>query len=142
MFVNKVKQCFDEPTRHLIIESLVLSILNYCSTIWGTTNTTLITKVRKLQNLAAKVVEGKAQNQDHVTPITKELKWLGVSQLITFDTAVKIYKHVHGQYPEYLLALPTVSSISSSTSRQQGNLYVQSRYGKLTLSSEFFGHPC
>ncbi len=61
MFINRIKQCFDKPTRLLMIESLVLSILYYCNTIWGTTNTTLITKVQKLQNFAAKVVEGKAQ---------------------------------------------------------------------------------
>ncbi len=49
----------------------------------GTTNNTLLAKVQKQQNFAAKVVEGKAQKCDRVTPIIKEQKWLNISQQIT-----------------------------------------------------------
>ncbi len=35
MYTNRVKHYFDEPTRVLIILSLVMSILNYCNTVWG-----------------------------------------------------------------------------------------------------------
>ncbi len=40
MYINRVKHYFDEPTRVFIIQSLVMSILNYCNTVWGTTNNT------------------------------------------------------------------------------------------------------
>ncbi len=44
MYINRVKYYFDEPTRILIIQSLVMNILNYCNTVWGTTNNTLLLK--------------------------------------------------------------------------------------------------
>ncbi len=42
MYINRVKNCFDKSTRILVVQSLVLNLLNYCNTIWGTTNVTLI----------------------------------------------------------------------------------------------------
>ena len=59
-----------------MIQSIVLSIINYYYTIWGTTNATQIDRVQKLQNFAAKMAEGNAQKFDHVTPILRELGWL------------------------------------------------------------------
>ncbi len=44
---------FDKDTRKIIIQSLAL--------IWGTTNTTLINAVQKLQNFAAKIIDHKAK---------------------------------------------------------------------------------
>ena len=78
MYVNRSKYYFKKENRFVIIQSLVLSILNYCNVIWGTTNTTILKDVQKLQNFAAKVVDGKARKYDHATPILKELKWLNV----------------------------------------------------------------
>ncbi len=124
MYVNRVKQCFDKPTRQLVRDSLDLNIMNYCNTIWVTTTNTLLTKVQKLQNFAAKVAEGKGQKYGHVTPIIMELKWLSVSQQIIFNTAANTYKHLHRQYPEHLMTLPSVNTVTSSTTRQQGDLYV------------------
>ncbi len=35
MYINRIKHSFDKPTRILDVQSLVLSVLNYCVTIWG-----------------------------------------------------------------------------------------------------------
>ncbi len=56
VYINRIKHCFDKPTRILAVQSLVISVLNYCVAIWGTTNNTLLTKTQKLQNFAIKVV--------------------------------------------------------------------------------------
>ncbi len=42
----------------------------------GTTNMTLINKLQKLQNFAAKTAMRGAKRFDHVTPILKEQKWI------------------------------------------------------------------
>ncbi len=68
MYINRVKYCFDKSTRILVVQSLVLNLLSYCNTVWGTTNIILIDAVQKLQNFAIKVVDGRAKNYDHVTP--------------------------------------------------------------------------
>ncbi len=69
MYINRIKNCFDKSTRILAVQSLVLSVLNHCITIWANTNTTLLTTAQKLQNFAIKVTDGKAQKFDHVTEV-------------------------------------------------------------------------
>ena len=74
MFINGVSEHFDKTTRKTVVQSLVLSLINYCICIWTCTNKTLIHTVQKLQNFAAKIVNGGARKYDHVTPIIKELE--------------------------------------------------------------------
>ncbi len=59
IYINRIKDYCDKTTRKFIVQSLALNILNYCNTIWGTTNNTLLKKAQKLQNFAAKIIDGK-----------------------------------------------------------------------------------
>lgn len=124
MYVNRIKDYFDKDTRTAIIQSLVLSIINYCNVIWGTTNTNLLNKVQKLQNFAAKIVDGKAKKYDHVTPILKQLQWLNVKDQVTYDTGVTMFKYLTNLYPEHLQTFPTVGDVTGSTTRQHHHLYI------------------
>ncbi len=38
---------FEKRTRTIVVQSLVLSIVNYCIRIWGTTNATLLNNIQK-----------------------------------------------------------------------------------------------
>ncbi len=93
MFINRNKKYFSKETRITILQTLVLSILNHGITVWGTTNSTLINKIQKVQNFAIKVADGQAKKNDHVTPQFKEMKWLRVKDLITFKIITTIFKH-------------------------------------------------
>ena len=124
LYINRVKHCFDKPTRIVVIQSLVLSLINYCNTIWGTTNTTLINATQKLQNFAIRVADGKARKYDHVTPIFQELKWLNVKNTCLFNTAVTVYKQLNNYYPQNVVNLPTVNDTTGSTTRQRYDLCV------------------
>ena len=79
MYINRIKDNFNKSTRITVINSLVLSIINYGLNIWGTTNLTQLQRVQKLQNFAAKVALGGAK-YDHVTPYLRELEWLYINQ--------------------------------------------------------------
>lgn len=46
MFINRMKDNFDKPTRKIVVESLVLSLLNYGMSIWGATNITQVERVQ------------------------------------------------------------------------------------------------
>jgi len=48
--LNRIGDCFERSTRIMVVQSLVLSIVSYCSRVWGTTNKTQIERVQKLQN--------------------------------------------------------------------------------------------
>ena len=66
------------------MQSLVLNLMNYWISIWGSTNTTLIHTVLKMQNLAKIAVGGVK------TPIFKELKWLAVKEKYHFEKCTSV----------------------------------------------------
>ncbi len=108
----------------MTVQTLVLSIIKYGITIWGTTNSTLINKVQKLQNFAVKVADGKARKYDHVTPLFKDLQWFQIKDLITFNVVTRVFKQKIKDYPDHILSLPTVNYMTDSITRQLNNLYV------------------
>lgn len=115
---------FDKSTRKTVVQALVLSLINYCIRIWGTTNTTLIHNVQKLQNFAARVSVGGMKKCEHVSPAFRELKWLKVKQKHFLDITSAMYKSLNKMFPAWLLSFPTVHSTTSSVTRQKNNLVV------------------
>lgn len=129
IYVNKLRDYFNKNTRITVVQSLVLSVINYGISIWGTTNSTQIERVQKMQNFAAKVALGGAARSDHVTPFLKELGWLKINQKHKLETATIIYNLVNEKLPSWLFSLPTVSDMNSHTvhTRQTEQLYVPRR---------------
>lgn len=124
MYINRISVNFDKRIRKMIVQSLVLSIINYCITIWGGTNKTFLHIVQKLQNFAAKIVIGGMGKYDHVTPIMKELKWLTIENKYVLEKCTTVYKAVNGLYPEWYLKFSTVRENTSTITRQENKLFV------------------
>lgn len=126
LFLNRIKDKFDNTTRKIAIESLALSTINYCLPIYGTANNTLIKRIQKLQNFAAKTCIGGARRRDHATPFITQLKWLKIDKKVIYDIAINIYKIKTKSFPEWFLHLPTMTEVTQSmyTTRQQDNLHV------------------
>ena len=125
MYINRIKDNFDITTRIQVVQSLALSIINYCLKIWGTTNSIHIKKAQKLQNFAAKVALGGARKYDHVTPLIKKLQWLKIKDKCTHDTCVAVYKILMKLYPEWLITLRTIDQVHNVATRQANNLFVE-----------------
>ena len=69
-YLNRVKNMLDQKSRILLINALIFSHLNYCSSIWGKCSEKLKHEVQKCINFAAKVASnGKYLKRDHVTPL-------------------------------------------------------------------------
>ncbi len=58
MYINPIKDLFSSETRTMVEQTLVLRLINYGMAVWGTTNQTMLMKVQKLQNFAARVAAG------------------------------------------------------------------------------------
>ncbi len=69
----------------------MINLVNYCFGICGSTNKTLLIKVQKLLNFAAKVVVGRLRKYDHVSPTLNELKWFTVNDMHVFYKCTTIY---------------------------------------------------
>ena len=124
IYVNRVSGLLNKTARRICIESLVLSIINYCIKIWGTTSEKQKAKTQKLQNFAARVAVGGLRKYDHVSPAFDELKWLRIGNKHKFDIIIHVYNTLYKIYPEWLCKYETVSDVTREHTRQENNLYV------------------
>ena len=56
--INRVKHLFDQSTLTTIINALVMSKINYCSSIWSNTSEENIKNIQLIKNYAARVILG------------------------------------------------------------------------------------
>ena len=112
LYINRVNDRFDSVCRVLVVQSLVLSVLNYCLRVWGSTNKTQMDRVKKIQNFAAKVAVGGARKYDHVTPMYDKLKWLRMDVKYIYEVCLLIFKIHKKLIPDWLFTLPTVGQVS------------------------------
>ncbi len=54
MHIYRISLNFEKRTRTIVVQSLVLSIINYCIRIWGTTNATFLSNVQNYKTLQPK----------------------------------------------------------------------------------------
>ena len=126
LYLNRVNDSFDSDCRVMVVQSLVLSILNYCLKVWGSTNKTQMDRVQKLQNFAGKVAIGGAKKYDHVTPILEKLQWLRMDKKYFYDICILMFKIKNQLLPDWLFNMPTVGDVRSEliVTRQNDNLFI------------------
>ncbi len=124
MYISRVSDNLDKQTTIIITKTFVLSLIEYCIRIWGTTNDTLISTVQKMQNFAVRVAVGGVKIFDHISPFFRELKWLTIKQKHRFDVGTTVYKALRGFYPDWLLSFKSNQVTTNSITRQMHSLYV------------------
>lgn len=124
-FINRISDQLDKATRINVVQSLVMTVINYGSKIWGITTKQQIERVQRLQNFAAKVAVGGARKFDHVSPIIEELEWLKIDKKILYDICIMVYNVVKHHLPCWLFTLPTVQEVNNARpTRQSQDLFV------------------
>ena len=79
-------------TRALMFNTMVLLHLDYCCTIWGTTENSKLCMRIILQ----------CHPRTHIADVLSNLKWLSIKQRIMFLTAVLVFKIMHSETPNYM----------------------------------------
>jgi len=96
--------------------ALVLSRLNYGSTLLAGMSKQLLDRLQSIQNAAARLVFA-ARRNNHITPLLHSPHWLRVAERIKFRLAVLAYRCLHGSVPEYLTSL--LQCVSDAHTRQR-----------------------
>ncbi len=123
MYISGIGDSLDKQTRINIVQTLVLSLIEYCVRIWGTASDTVISNVQKVQNFA-RVAAGGVKKYDHISPLIKELKWLKTKKKHVFQVGVNIFKALRGFYPDWLSSLSNRQAVTSRITRQRHSLHV------------------
>ena len=93
------------PILKLLVESLVLSHLNYALAVWGPALAhDLLARLIWLHNCAVQVIE----KFDHVSSLRRQLCWLPVSFLIQYHCDVMMFRYYHSKHNNYILLTPPI----------------------------------
>ncbi|CAB3981754.1 Hypothetical predicted protein [Paramuricea clavata] len=122
--INRVKDSFDKETLKLIISSLVISKLFYCSSTWSNTSSTNISKLQAVQNFACRIITN-TRKFDHITPALRQISWLPVKEQLILRDSIMKYKCMNSLVPQYLSEkFSKRSSIHSRLTRNQDTLQI------------------
>ena len=96
-------------TRHVIpkaalktiVEALVISILRYCMSLYGSCGVTQKHRVQKMINFCARVVTGK-RRYDHISDAVRQLRWPTATDMIDYHTVCAIERILVSGQPHYL----------------------------------------
>ena len=81
--------------------SIVELHLNYCCSVWDSSDITRIESLQKLQNRAARIVTGSSYDAPS-EPLRKDLGWLFLKEMIVKETSTMMYKSLSDLAPKYL----------------------------------------
>ena len=125
IYLNRVKDSFEAQTRVIVVQSLALSLINYCFVVWGATSKSNLNKIQKLQNFAARVAIGTVRKYEHISPFLEELGWLKIKDKYKYDVCCLMFKIVRNYLPTWLYGFETINSATGVTTRQADNLVVR-----------------
>ena len=100
--INEIRPYLTTEQTRCVIHAYVTSRLDQNNSLLsGVPETTLLCKLQKVQNAAAKLILG-GRKWDHATPFLQELHWLPLSHSPIFKTVLLVYKTLQGDGPSYL----------------------------------------
>ena len=99
--IGSVRQFFTTEATKILVSSLVLSRLDYCSSLLAGIPKKIVNKVQRVMNCAARLV-CKAHKREHVSPLPVDLHWLLVERRIEYKIATICYNVITGTAPPYL----------------------------------------
>jgi hypothetical protein len=102
--ICKIRFLLNKDQLEVIVNSLVVSCLDYCNGLFYGITEQLLRQLQLIQNAAAKAVLGKYKH-DHLGDDLKKLHWLDVRKRILFKISLLAYKSINGIAPLYMQEL-------------------------------------
>ena len=102
--IGKARRVLTEDAKKTVMQSLVMSRLDYCNALLIGIQQDLIAKLQRLQNSAARIVS-RTRKYEHITPVLIKLHWLPIKFRIQFKVLLLVYKVLNGLAPKYIKEL-------------------------------------
>ena len=99
--IARIRPLLDKETTKILVQTIVLSKMDYCNSLLLGTADYKINKLQKLQNMGCRIIFG-LHKYDHLSDCMKDLHWLKIKQCIQYKTAVLTYKCINKTAPKYL----------------------------------------
>ena len=87
--IGLIRQYLTSYATKSLVNGLVTSRLDYCNALLYGVPQTLMAKLQRVQNCAARIVTRRSRF-DHISPVLKDLHWLPVHRRVQFKTLLYI----------------------------------------------------
>ena len=88
-------------TLKVVVQALVISIVRYCMSVYGSCGVTQMARVQKIINFCARVVSGR-RRRDHISSTIEELGWLRASEMAEYHTICAVQRAITSGIPQYI----------------------------------------
>ena len=116
-----------------LVSSLVISIIRYCLSIYGSCTKRNLTRLQRVINFGARVISGR-RRRDHISDVIRDLKWLSASQLHTYHALCLMRRLLANSEPHSLAQkLVRRHNIRQTQTRQDDHLdlpVIKTEYGR------------
>lgn len=133
--LSGLRPYLDKKALEKIVHCFISTRLDYCNSLYVGLPDTLLYKLQKIQNTAARILKG-ARKRDHITPILKELHWLPVRFRVQFKCLALVFKCIHGLAPVYLCDLITFHRPSRSLRSESNKYNLLVPFSRSSMASE------
>ena len=129
--IRKIRFLLSRDHLKTIVNSLVVSCLDYCNALYYGIGQKLQLQLQQIQNAASKLVMGKFK-YNHMDDDLKNLHWLTVKKRVIFKIALLVHKSLNGLAPPYLQDLFRYASHGNTVRLDVP--YTSSKYGSRAFS--------
>ena len=106
-----------------IVEALVVSVIRYCISVYGSCNQTQMARIQRLMNFGARVVSGRRKHE-HISDVIRDLGWLSAHNLYRYHSLMLLKRIMLTGYPDTLYGLTvTRGELHSRQTRQVQQLH-------------------
>ena len=121
--LGRIRQYITKDACKRAVHALVIGRLDYCNSLLMNAPASLMDKLQRVQNRAARLVLLPRGRPGIVraTPLLKQLSWLPVKLRVIFKVCVIAFKCVHGSAPAYLKDLLQKQTRDSRLRQPQHN---------------------
>ena len=114
-FLRYAKPFLPKASLKTFYTGIVEPHFRYCCSVWGCAGSSNINQLQKLQNRAARIITNSSFDTPS-RPLTAELGWKTIEELIGYETKTMVFKSLNDLAPQYLCNLFTKNSVCSSRS--------------------------
>ena len=124
--VSSIRNLITKQQTEMLVHSIISSRLDYCNSLFYGINKSVIEKLQKVQNAAARCVL-KLRKRDSIRLELVNLHWLRVHERILFKVLLLVFKCLNGMAPVELCSLLTIHNVDNLTLRY---MFLDSVYGR------------
>lgn len=105
--ISSIRKYLSTDATKTLVTSLVLSRVDYCNSLLAGLPMTLLGKIQKVMNNAARLIF-RASPRQHTSPLLSDLHWLRIENRIKYKVCTLCFGIFTGSAPDYLSSLVTI----------------------------------